>query len=487
MLHAFSISVEHPPGIDRRQVRHAPVPIKPKSVPFRRLPGGGWGYTRSYRDYARSVATTYKANDTIAFWQLVNEAEDPSSSGCNSTIEANGHQHSANLLRRFVNDMGAAVKAADPNHLVSLGTIGGGQCGASGADYKYVHESPGTDMCEYHDYDNAATAMPGDQWNGLAVRVSQCNAIGKPMLIGESGGVADADQYGGSSGSITTTPGRLELDLQPRQRTLRHRPERPGQRRHPGQGAAADDHHAAATAATATTSSARRRDRGRRLRERHDAVLGARVGHDVAGRLDRAAPHWREVAQAHEHGGGWPAARMRTTTGANRRRDCPAPRVSAGQRARQRRRHPLRQRRGMEQPLRHRDHARERLEHRRLHDPGGHEHPAAGGRLPARRATAGSARCTSTPSSGRESAARNPAASSRDCAILTGRSSLMPARPYGDDDLALGCGRLRRGPARRGLRRTGTCGRRRAAGSPASMSLVISPSWAPLARMNRNE
>ena len=163
----------------------------------------GWGYAQSYRDYARAVAANYKNNDTIAFWQLVNEAEDPSSNGCNSTIEANGHQHSANVLRRFVDDVGAAVKAADPNHLVSLGTIGGGQCGASGADYKYVHESPGTDICEYHDYNNAAAAMPGDQWNGLAVRISQCNAIGKPMLIGESGVVADADQYGGSSGSIT--------------------------------------------------------------------------------------------------------------------------------------------------------------------------------------------------------------------------------------------------------------------------------------------
>ena len=36
-------------------------------------------------------------------------------------------------------------------------------------------------MCEYHDYNNASAAMPGDQWNGLAVRISQCNAIGKPM------------------------------------------------------------------------------------------------------------------------------------------------------------------------------------------------------------------------------------------------------------------------------------------------------------------
>lgn len=164
-----------------------------------------WGYPQAYRDYVRAVATQYRSNQTIAFWQLVNEAETSWSGGCATNVEANGHQRAANVLRRFADDMGAVVKAADPNHLVSLGTMGTGQCGAAGTEYQYVHASAGVDMCELHDYDHATQPLPGDMWNGFAVRVSQCNALGKPLLIGESGVVADAAADGGSSGSITAT------------------------------------------------------------------------------------------------------------------------------------------------------------------------------------------------------------------------------------------------------------------------------------------
>ena len=163
----------------------------------------GWGYPRSLKDYARAVATKYRANATIAFWQIANEAETESNGACATGVESNGHQRSANVLRRFADDMGATLKAADPNHLVSLGTIGTGQCGAAGAEYRYVHASPAIDMCEFHDYNHATQPLPGDAWNGFAVRVGQCNAIGKPMLIGESGIVADAGADGGSSGTIT--------------------------------------------------------------------------------------------------------------------------------------------------------------------------------------------------------------------------------------------------------------------------------------------
>jgi hypothetical protein len=81
--------------------------------------------------------------------------------------------------------MSSLVKSLDPNHLVSLGTIGSGQCGAAGGAYQDVHGVPGIDLCEYHDY--STDAMPGDQWNGLAVRLLQCSGLGKPLFVGETG------------------------------------------------------------------------------------------------------------------------------------------------------------------------------------------------------------------------------------------------------------------------------------------------------------
>ena len=183
-------------------------------------------------------------------------------------------------------------------HLVSLGTIGTGQCGAIGAEYQYVHGSPAIDMCEFHDYDHATQPLPGDQWNGFAVRVSQCNALGKPMLIGESGVVADAATNGGSSGSITATTllrrrlrlgqarrrvrqrrrrlpvvgedlRRVELVVQPRQRPVRNRPERPAQRGDPREGDPAGRHTTTAPTTASATTTAPGADHSRRLRERH--------------------------------------------------------------------------------------------------------------------------------------------------------------------------------------------------------------------------
>jgi hypothetical protein len=43
--------------------------------------GGGYGYERSYADYARIVAEHYRDEPAIAFWQLINEAEAPSPGG----------------------------------------------------------------------------------------------------------------------------------------------------------------------------------------------------------------------------------------------------------------------------------------------------------------------------------------------------------------------------------------------------------------------
>jgi mannan endo-1,4-beta-mannosidase len=135
--------------------------------------------TRSYRDWVAEVATRYRGNPTILAWQLMNEAEDQVSHG--------GACGSAASLKTWADDVAGVIKQADPNHLVSLGTMGGGQCGTQGADYQLVHSGPNIDLCEYHDYGHPGSPMPGDQWNGLAVRLQQCAALGKPLFVGEIG------------------------------------------------------------------------------------------------------------------------------------------------------------------------------------------------------------------------------------------------------------------------------------------------------------
>ena len=158
----------------------------------------GYGYPLSFKAYARMVAEHYAADRTVAFWQLVNEAE-----ACGSDGPA--------ALRSFAGEMRRELRAVDTNHLVSLGTIGASQCGTTGDDYRTVHEV--VDVCEVHDYGAPQTAMPGDDTNGIARRVRQCTDLGKPIFVGEAGIQSDVNADGGSSGTTTaaTLQRRAEL------------------------------------------------------------------------------------------------------------------------------------------------------------------------------------------------------------------------------------------------------------------------------------
>jgi hypothetical protein len=160
----------------------------------------GYGYPLSFKAYATTVAAHYANDPTIAFWQIGNELESNSPSGCTASAESAG----ASALRAFADNMTSAIKAVDPNHLVSLGTIGSGQCGLAGSDYEYVQAGK-VDLCEYHDYGDPTHAIPNDGYNRLAQRISQCRALDKPLFVGESGIVADVGDQGQSTGTIDST------------------------------------------------------------------------------------------------------------------------------------------------------------------------------------------------------------------------------------------------------------------------------------------
>lgn len=138
------------------------------------------GMLAPYRDWVREIVTRYRDDPTILAWQLVNEAEAGLAYGGDCPDTA------TETLVGFATDMAGMVKSLDRNHLVSLGTIGSGQCGARGPEYQTLHAVRGIDLCEYHDYD-PTRPIPGDEWNGMTVRLQQCRALGKPMVTGEVG------------------------------------------------------------------------------------------------------------------------------------------------------------------------------------------------------------------------------------------------------------------------------------------------------------
>ena len=78
----------------------------------------------TYRDFVAQVVNRYRNDPTVLMWQMVNEAE---------VKNTNGACGSMSTLRSFAQDIGGLIKSIDSNHIVSLGTMGGGQCGTAGA------------------------------------------------------------------------------------------------------------------------------------------------------------------------------------------------------------------------------------------------------------------------------------------------------------------------------------------------------------------
>ena len=134
------------------------------------------GDTVPYRQFVQEIVSRYKNDPTIAMWQLINEAEiktGKSATSCSPTAD----------LYNFATDVSGLIKSIDPNHLVNLGTMGGGQCGSQGADYQKLGSIPSIDVLEFHDYGHDGEAIPAN----LARDISISQALGKPVFVGEAG------------------------------------------------------------------------------------------------------------------------------------------------------------------------------------------------------------------------------------------------------------------------------------------------------------
>ncbi|TSD48934.1 cellulase family glycosylhydrolase [Rhodococcus sp. KBS0724] len=145
----------------------------------------------SFQDWMHIAVARWKDSPSLAAWELVGEPE-PSlctDTACNWWTRT-CPSDTAQILRSFYDAAGAEVRALDPKTLITAGLLGGGQCGTGGDDYQYVSESPYVDVVQYHDYGADGVALPGDQWNGLARRITQATAAGKPLLVAEIGELA---------------------------------------------------------------------------------------------------------------------------------------------------------------------------------------------------------------------------------------------------------------------------------------------------------
>jgi hypothetical protein len=171
-----------------------------------------------YLEYVKKVVERYKDSPAIAMWEPINEPEASDcrkgkGTQCYAALSCN-EREATKALRHFFDEVGGLIKRIDPNHLVSSGVGGNGQCGAIYEDFKYIHESDGIDVVSYHDYDRNDQPMPGDPWNGLQKRIDQARKVDKPLFIGEVGMLAAENAQGCMSLSERHDKLKAKMDAQ---------------------------------------------------------------------------------------------------------------------------------------------------------------------------------------------------------------------------------------------------------------------------------
>ncbi|AXT53265.1 PKD domain-containing protein [Aquimarina sp. BL5] len=145
---------------------------------------------QGYKDYVEYFLTRvnhydnveYRNDPTILAWELMNEPR----------YQGFGDDVTSDVLRAWVDDMGAFIKAIDPNHLLGTGLEAHGTKynfgGDEGNDFIKIHESPYVDFTSAHPYIRESwsnftleqTMKLMEQWAN-----ESHNIIKKPLYIGE--------------------------------------------------------------------------------------------------------------------------------------------------------------------------------------------------------------------------------------------------------------------------------------------------------------
>lgn len=172
-----------------------------------------------YLEYVKLIVARYKDSSAVAMWEPVNEATpaeclNAKGDDCWAELSCPDEAAAAQALRTFYDTVGGAIKSIDPNHLVSSGMIGDGQCGTVWEDYQYVHASDGIDVASYHDYSHVDEPLPGDEWNGMQKRLEQMKLLNKPLIVGEIGMLASANGTGCMTYTTRRDKMKAKMDAQ---------------------------------------------------------------------------------------------------------------------------------------------------------------------------------------------------------------------------------------------------------------------------------
>lgn len=122
-------------------------------------------YQFNYKPMVLRLVNRFKNDPTVFCWQLGNEMKCPWEYG-----------GTGNDLLPFCQDMASAIRAIDPNHMISLGT--------AGTEYSYLDDQEARDVYANFDFLTVHAYNGADNEARDAVLATE---LGKPLVISEAG------------------------------------------------------------------------------------------------------------------------------------------------------------------------------------------------------------------------------------------------------------------------------------------------------------
>lgn|GEM_PF-2899307 len=133
------------------------------------------GYKGAYFSWISKIVPKYKDSPAVV-WEIMNEPGQASGGGMSQAD-----------MKAFYQNTAAHIKANDPNHLVSTGTLDSYQSWQSGTSgYADVHSGKDVDLISMHEYEYFAIGNSGaaGRWGQNVAAAKQVN---KPIFVGEFG------------------------------------------------------------------------------------------------------------------------------------------------------------------------------------------------------------------------------------------------------------------------------------------------------------
>jgi hypothetical protein len=135
------------------------------------------GYKGAYFNWISRIVAKHKDSPAVGAWEIMNEPSAADGGGVNLTI-----------LKDFLDQTSAHIKANSPNHLVSTGALAPWQSEFGGASgYATAHSSPNIDIVSLHEYDYAYQSSRTIISPHFSAAKQAAEQVQKPLMVGEIG------------------------------------------------------------------------------------------------------------------------------------------------------------------------------------------------------------------------------------------------------------------------------------------------------------